>query len=41
MLDEHALDAGAFAIDVAGVTVPAEASLRPLYDPGNRRMRGV
>ena len=37
----HALDAGEFAINVAGVTVPAEASLRPLYDPGNRRMRGV
>ena len=37
----HALDAGEFAINVAGVTVPAEASLRPLYDPKNRRMRGV
>ncbi|MYE59581.1 MAG: FAD-dependent oxidoreductase, partial [Alphaproteobacteria bacterium] len=37
----QALDAGEFAINVAGVTVPAEASLRPLYDPGNRRMRGV
>ena len=37
----HALDASDFTIDVAGAIVPAEASLRPLYDPKNRRMRGV
>ena len=36
-----ALDAGAFTINVAGTIVPAEASLRPLYDPRNCRMRGV
>ncbi len=35
------LDAGRFAINVAGRVVAAEASLRPLYDPGNRRMRGM
>ena len=36
-----ALEAGAFAINVAGAIVPAEASLRPLYDPENRGMRGI
>ena len=28
-----------FEIEVAGVRVPAEASLRPMYDPGNERIR--
>jgi len=36
-----AVEAGAFAINVAGAIVPAQASLRPLYDPGSRRMRGI
>ena len=36
-----ALGAGAFAINVAGAIIPAEASRRPLYDPKNRRMRNV
>ncbi len=31
--------AGAFEIEVAGVRFPAEASLRPLYDPENSRIR--
>ncbi|MDE0061915.1 MAG: FAD-dependent oxidoreductase [Gammaproteobacteria bacterium] len=31
--------AGSFEIEVAGVRVPAEASLRPMYDPENRRIR--
>ena len=30
---------GGFEIEVAGVRVPAEASLRPMYDPDNRRIR--
>jgi 4-methylaminobutanoate oxidase (formaldehyde-forming) len=30
-----------FEIEVAGVRVPAEASLRPLYDPEGLRMRGA
>ncbi len=33
------IDAGEFEIEVAGERVPAEASLRPMYDPGNRRIR--
>ncbi len=30
---------GDFEIEVAGIRVPAEASLRPLYDPKNERIR--
>ena len=30
---------GGFSIEVAGERVPAEASVRPMYDPGNRRIR--
>ena len=37
----EALDAARFEVNVAGRIVPAEASLRPLYDPKNRRMRGI
>lgn len=33
------LTASAFEIDVAGTRVAAEASLKPLYDPGARRMK--
>ncbi|RMD47911.1 MAG: FAD-dependent oxidoreductase [Alphaproteobacteria bacterium] len=32
--------ASRYEIDVAGVRVPAEASLRPMYDPKGERMRG-
>ena len=28
-----------FEIEVAGARIPAEASLRPMYDPGNKRIR--
>ncbi len=34
------LDAGQFAVDVAGDQVAAKASLAPLYDPKAERMRG-
>ena len=37
--DLHDSGAGAFEIEVAGVRVPAEASLRPMYDPDNSRIR--
>ena len=33
------IDAAGFEIEVAGERVPAEASLRPMYDPENRRIR--
>ena len=31
--------ASSYAIDVAGRIVPVTASLRPMYDPGNERMK--
>jgi len=31
--------ASRYEIDVAGTRVPAEASLKPLYDPGGARVR--
>ena len=31
--------AGGFSIEVAGDRIPAEVSSRPMYDPGNRRIR--
>jgi 4-methylaminobutanoate oxidase (formaldehyde-forming) len=34
------LAAGRWDVDVNGRRVPAVASLRPLYDPGNERVRG-
>ena len=30
---------GDYQIEVAGVRVAADASLRPMYDPGNERIR--
>lgn len=33
------ISAGGFEIEIAGVRFPAEASLRPMYDPDNRRIR--
>ncbi|MFM9977061.1 MAG: FAD-dependent oxidoreductase [Sphingomonadaceae bacterium] len=34
-----AVDADAYEIEIAGVRYPAVASLRPLYDPGNARIK--
>ena len=31
---------GGFSVEVAGDRIPAQASSRPMYDPGNRRIRG-
>ena len=33
------IKSGTYEIDVAGVRYPARASLRPMYDPQNKRMR--
>ena len=38
-LDQAWLDAGTLEVDVAGTRYPAVASLRPMYDPGNARIK--
>ncbi len=38
-LDQAWLDAGEWQVDVAGTRYPARASLRPLYDPTNARIK--
>ncbi len=37
--DVSEIGAGAFEIEIAGLRVPADASLRPMYDPDNSRIR--
>lgn len=39
-LDQAWLDAAPLTVEIAGVTYPARASLRPLYDPASERVRG-
>ncbi len=39
-LDQGWIDAGGWDVDIAGTRYPATASLRPLYDPKNERVRG-
>ena len=38
-LDQAWIDAGSWEVDIAGTRYPATASLRPLYDPTNARIR--
>ena len=39
-LDQGWIDAGEWEVDIAATRYPATASLRPLYDPKNERVRG-
>ncbi|MFI5099968.1 MAG: FAD-dependent oxidoreductase [Actinomycetes bacterium] len=39
-LDQGWIDAGTWEVDIAATRYPATASLRPLYDPKNERVRG-
>jgi len=39
-LDQGWIDAGTWEVDIAGTRYPATASLRPMYDPKNERVRG-
>jgi len=38
-VDQSYLDSGEWTVDIAGVSYPARASLRPMYDPTNSRVR--
>ena len=38
-VDKADLEAGSFEVDIAGERVPAEASLRPFYDPTSTRVK--
>jgi len=38
-LDQKWIDAGTWEVDIAGRRYPAVASLRPLYDPTNERIK--
>jgi 4-methylaminobutanoate oxidase (formaldehyde-forming) len=38
-LDQAWIDAGTWEVDIAGVRYPAAASLRPMYDPKNARIK--
>jgi glycine cleavage system aminomethyltransferase T len=39
-LDQAWIDAGTWEVEIAGKRYPATASLRPLYDPKNERIKG-
>ena len=39
-IDQAYLDAGRWEVDIAGRLFPGRASLRPLYDPDNLRIKG-
>jgi len=39
-IDQAYLDAGRWEVDIAGRLFPARASLRPLHDPDNTRIKG-
>jgi 4-methylaminobutanoate oxidase (formaldehyde-forming) len=38
-IDQKYLDAGTWEVDIAGTSYPAIASLRPLYDPDNKKVK--
>ena len=39
-LDQTWIDAGTWEVDIAGTKYPALASLRPLFDPENKKIKG-
>jgi 4-methylaminobutanoate oxidase (formaldehyde-forming) len=38
-IDQKWLDSGTWDIDIAGKRWPAVASLRPMFDPGNEKVK--
>ena len=41
LADQRFIEEGRYEIEVAGMKIPAEASLRPFYDPSNLRVRDI
>ncbi|MBL9014056.1 MAG: GcvT family protein [Myxococcales bacterium] len=39
-LDQTWIDAGTWTVEIAGQTYPATASLKPLFDPDNKKIKG-
>jgi 4-methylaminobutanoate oxidase (formaldehyde-forming) len=40
VIDQRAIDGARWDVEIAGTRYPARVSLRPLYDPENRRIKG-
>jgi len=40
VIDPRAIDGARWDVEIAGKRYPARVSLRPLYDPDNKRIRG-
>jgi 4-methylaminobutanoate oxidase (formaldehyde-forming) len=38
-IDQAYLDSGEWTVQIGAAVYPAVASLRPMYDPGNKRIR--
>jgi 4-methylaminobutanoate oxidase (formaldehyde-forming) len=41
IVDAAFINDGSYEIEVAGERVPAQVSLRPFYDPSNRRVKDL
>jgi 4-methylaminobutanoate oxidase (formaldehyde-forming) len=41
LADADFVAAGRYEVEVAGERIPAEVSLKPFYDPTNRRVKDV
>jgi glycine cleavage system aminomethyltransferase T len=39
VIDQNTLDAGAWDVEIAGIRYPVRVSLRPLFDPENKRIK--
>ena len=39
-IDQKFLDAGTWEVEIAGSNYPARVSLKPLYDPENKKIKG-
>ena len=39
VVDQDYIDAGTWEINIAGKIYPAEVSLKPMYDPENKKIK--